>query len=129
MKSHKFDAISFVSGVVAVVIGLAFLIPQTPVDLIDAITSLGAWFWPALLVASAASRFLVRHRHGRRRHDQPAANEPQEVPALHLESVGRRLPQLVAIRLDVGPPSHRAPPSLGDLMRRAASVTAWTMRG
>lgn len=50
MKSHKFDAISFVSGVVAVVIGLAFLIPQTPVDLIDAITSLGAWFWPALLV-------------------------------------------------------------------------------
>jgi hypothetical protein len=50
MKSHRFDAISFISGVVAVVFGLVFLIPQTPVDLIDAITSLGAWFWPALLV-------------------------------------------------------------------------------
>jgi hypothetical protein len=50
MKPHKFDAISFISGVVAVVLGLVFLIPQTPVDLIDAITSLGAWFWPALLV-------------------------------------------------------------------------------
>jgi hypothetical protein len=50
MKSHRFDAISFISGVVAVVFGLVFLIPKTPVDLIDAITSLGAWFWPALLV-------------------------------------------------------------------------------
>jgi cytochrome c-type biogenesis protein CcmH/NrfF len=50
MKSHRFDAISFISGVVAVVFGLVFLIPQTPVDLIDALTSLGAWFWPALLV-------------------------------------------------------------------------------
>ncbi len=50
MKSHKFDAISFISGVVAVALGLAFLIPQTPVDLIGMITSLGAWFWPALLV-------------------------------------------------------------------------------
>jgi hypothetical protein len=50
MKPHRFDAISFISGVVAVVLGLVFLIPQTPVDLIDAVTSLGAWFWPALLV-------------------------------------------------------------------------------
>jgi hypothetical protein len=50
MKPHRFDAISFISGIVAVVLGLVFLIPQTPVDLIDAITSLGAWFWPALLV-------------------------------------------------------------------------------
>jgi hypothetical protein len=50
MKPHKFDAISFISGIVAAVLGLVFLIPQTPVDLIDAITSLGAWFWPALLV-------------------------------------------------------------------------------
>jgi hypothetical protein len=50
MKPHNFDAISFISGIVAAVLGLVFLIPQTPVDLIDAITSLGAWFWPALLV-------------------------------------------------------------------------------
>ncbi|HEU4916553.1 MAG TPA: hypothetical protein VFV13_08305 [Acidimicrobiia bacterium] len=50
MKSHEFDAISFISGVVAVALGLAFLIPQTPVDLIEMITSLGAWFWPTLLI-------------------------------------------------------------------------------
>ena len=50
MKSHRFDAISFISGVVAVVVGLVFLVPQTPVDLIDAVTSLGAWFWPVLLL-------------------------------------------------------------------------------
>jgi hypothetical protein len=50
MKSHKFDAISFISGVVAAALGLAFLIPQTPVGIIEMITSLGAWFWPAVLV-------------------------------------------------------------------------------
>ena len=50
MKLHEFDAISFISGVVAVALGLAFLIPQTPVDLIEMITSLGAWFWPTLLI-------------------------------------------------------------------------------
>ncbi|HWL50403.1 MAG TPA: hypothetical protein VNT92_11035 [Acidimicrobiia bacterium] len=51
MKSHKFDAISFISGLVAAIVGLVFLVPQTPVDLIDAVTSLGAWFWPVLLLA------------------------------------------------------------------------------
>jgi hypothetical protein len=51
MKPHRFDVISFISGLVAVVLGLAFLIPQTPVDLIDMVQSLGSWFWPALLVA------------------------------------------------------------------------------
>ena len=51
MKSHKFDAISFISGLVAALVGLVFLVPQTPVDLIDAVTSLGAWFWPVLLLA------------------------------------------------------------------------------
>lgn len=51
MKPHRFDAISFISGLVATVVGLVFLVPQTPVDLIDAVTSLGAWFWPILLLA------------------------------------------------------------------------------
>ena len=50
MKSHRFDAISFISGLVAALIGLVFLVPQTPLDLIDAVTSLGSWFWPVLLL-------------------------------------------------------------------------------
>ncbi len=31
MKSHAFDAISFITGLVATAIGLLFLIPQEPV--------------------------------------------------------------------------------------------------
>jgi hypothetical protein len=50
MKSHRFDAISFISGLVTAMVGLVFLVPQTPLDLIDALTSLGAWFWPVLLL-------------------------------------------------------------------------------
>jgi hypothetical protein len=50
MKPHRFDAISFVSGLVITLLGLVFLIPQTPVDVIDALTNLGGWFWPALLL-------------------------------------------------------------------------------
>jgi hypothetical protein len=50
MKSHRFDAISFISGLVAALVGLVFLVPQTPLDLLDAVTSLGAWFWPVLLL-------------------------------------------------------------------------------
>jgi hypothetical protein len=50
MKSHRFDAISFISGLVAALIGLVFLVPQTPLDLVDAVTSLGSWFWPVLLL-------------------------------------------------------------------------------
>ena len=50
MKSHRFDAISFVSGLVITLLGLVFLIPQTPVDIIDALTSFGSWFWPAVLL-------------------------------------------------------------------------------
>jgi hypothetical protein len=50
MKTHRFDAISFVSGLILALLGLAFLIPQTPVDVLDAITNLGSWFWPVLLM-------------------------------------------------------------------------------
>ena len=64
MKSHRFDAISFISGLVVALVGLVFLVPQTPVDLIDAVTSLGAWFWPVLLlgigIAILVPVFLTR---------------------------------------------------------------------
>jgi hypothetical protein len=50
MKPHRFDAISFFSGLVTALLGLLFLIPQTPVDIVETITSIGSWFWPTLLV-------------------------------------------------------------------------------
>jgi hypothetical protein len=50
MKTHRFDPVSFISGLVITLLGLAFLIPQTPVDIVDALTSLGTWFWPAVLL-------------------------------------------------------------------------------
>jgi hypothetical protein len=50
MKRHSFDAISFFTGVVIALIGLIFLIPNTPAEIIDAITDLGSWFWPVVLL-------------------------------------------------------------------------------
>ena len=51
MKQHSFDGISFLSGLVITLLGLVFLIPNQPADVIDFFTGLGAWFWPILLVA------------------------------------------------------------------------------
>ena len=51
MKTHRFDAISFVAGLVATVIGLLFMIPADPTELIDYIGDVGSWFWPAVLIA------------------------------------------------------------------------------
>jgi hypothetical protein len=50
MKTHRFDAVSFFSGLVITLLGLVFLIPQTPVDIVSALTDLGSWFWPAVLL-------------------------------------------------------------------------------
>ncbi len=50
MKSHSFDPISFFSGLVIALIGALFLIPATPVDVVEALVDLGSWFWPTLLV-------------------------------------------------------------------------------
>jgi Na+-driven multidrug efflux pump len=51
MKSHSFDTISFVSGLIITALGLLFLIPNTPGDIIDALGNLGVWFWPILFLA------------------------------------------------------------------------------
>ncbi len=50
MKTHRFDAVSFLSGLALTLLGLVFLIPQTPVDIVSALTDLGSWFWPAVLL-------------------------------------------------------------------------------
>lgn len=50
MKSHKFDPLSFIAGLVITAVGLAFLIPAVPSDIFDALDTIGAWFWPAVLI-------------------------------------------------------------------------------
>ena len=51
MKTHRFDGVSFFSGLVITLIGLFFLLPNEPTDVIDAIGRLGNWFWPVLFLA------------------------------------------------------------------------------
>jgi hypothetical protein len=51
MKPHRFDTVSFIAGLLFTALGLVFLIPQTPEQLIDMLLNSGAWFWPVLLVA------------------------------------------------------------------------------
>jgi H+/Cl- antiporter ClcA len=77
MKSHKFDAISFISGLVVALVGLVFLVPQTPVDLIDAVTSLGAWFWPVLLLAIGLAILVPVFLRQRDEKDESGALVPQ----------------------------------------------------
>jgi hypothetical protein len=50
MKVHKFDGVSFFSGLFITAIGLIFLIANDPSDIIDGIGSIGGWFWPLLLL-------------------------------------------------------------------------------
>lgn len=50
MKPHKFDTLSFVSGLVFTGFGLLFLIPYDGADLIDAVASIGQWGWPLILL-------------------------------------------------------------------------------
>jgi formate-dependent nitrite reductase membrane component NrfD len=55
MKTHRFDAVSFIAGLAFAFLGLLFLVPETPQQLIDVLLNSGAWFWPiALLVVGLA---------------------------------------------------------------------------
>lgn len=51
MKTHKFDTLSFLAGLGITVIGLIFLIPAESTDVFHVFAEIGAWFWPAVLVA------------------------------------------------------------------------------
>ena len=53
MKTHKFDTVSFLSGLVISAIGLIYLLTNNPGDIWNALTSVGSWFWPVVLVAVA----------------------------------------------------------------------------
>jgi hypothetical protein len=51
MKTHRFDGVSFFSGLIITAIGLVFLIAPEPGDIFDVLGGLGSWFWPVLLLA------------------------------------------------------------------------------
>ena len=50
MKTHKFDTVSFLSGLVIIAIGLVYLLPNDPGDIWNALTNVGSWFWPVVFV-------------------------------------------------------------------------------
>lgn len=55
MKTHGFDAVSFVSGLIIALVGLLFLIPADATDIIDLVAGLDQWFWPALFLGLGAA--------------------------------------------------------------------------
>lgn len=67
MKTHSFDTISFISGVVITALGVLFLIPRDVTDLFALIGDLGnwsSWFWAVVFLAIGAVVLapLVRRR-------------------------------------------------------------------
>ena len=51
MNTHRFDGVSFFSGLIITLLGLVFLIPNAPSDVTDTMGKLGNWFWPILFLA------------------------------------------------------------------------------
>lgn len=51
MKTHKFDALSFLAGLVITGIGLAFLLLPDIDGIVDFLLDAGTWFWPVLFIA------------------------------------------------------------------------------
>lgn len=51
MKTHKFDTLSFLAGLVITGIGLAFLLLPEVNDIVGLLTDAGSWFWPIVFIA------------------------------------------------------------------------------
>jgi len=51
MKLHRFDALSFIFGVLITGIGLLFLVLPDAGDIIDVVTDISSWFWPSVFIA------------------------------------------------------------------------------
>lgn len=52
MRAHRFDGISFFTGLVFTAIGLLYLIPSEFSDIVDLFLDAGDWFWPVLFLAA-----------------------------------------------------------------------------
>lgn len=55
MERHTFDVLSFAFGLIYTLAGLIFLLPATPFDLIDAVTTSLRWLWPAAILVIGAA--------------------------------------------------------------------------
>jgi cadmium resistance protein CadD (predicted permease) len=51
MKLHRFDALSFIFGVLIAAVGLVFLVMPDAGGIIDVVTDFGSWFWPTVFIA------------------------------------------------------------------------------
>lgn len=80
MKSHRFDPLSFSFGVIYTLIGLLFLIPATPVELVPFITESTQWVWPLVVVGLGIAILvpLVRSNGVRSNGDDSESDEPDE---------------------------------------------------
>lgn len=84
MKTHRFDSISFLAGLLMTLIGLVFLLFPRFGDVIDVITDAGSWFWPAVFIAVGIA-ILAPMAMGRREPGDAAelengeANEASEI--------------------------------------------------
>ena len=77
MKSHRFDSLSFLVGLVVTLIGLVFLIPANPVDVLDLFGDIGNWFWPVVFVAVGVAVLAPLTARGRHDDGEP---EPEDQP-------------------------------------------------
>ncbi len=55
MKTHKFDGISFFTGLIFAAIGLLYLIPRDVSDIVDIFVDAGSWLWPVFFLAVGAA--------------------------------------------------------------------------
>ena len=75
MKTHKFDTVSFLSGLVITAIGLVYLIPSDASDIWNALTNVGSWFWPVVLLVVGLA-VLVPLMIPKRSKDESAEESP-----------------------------------------------------
>lgn len=55
MERHRFDVLSFSFGVIYTLLGLTFLLPNTPFDLVEMVTDSLRWVWPAAILVIGAA--------------------------------------------------------------------------
>lgn len=55
MERHRFDPLSFAFGLIFALLGLLFLIPNTPFDMVAILADSLRWVWPVVILAIGAA--------------------------------------------------------------------------